>query len=71
MSLLTATACSKIKFPDARFEAQDLLGQLIYIAPKENVVIVKLCAWSEGVIEDMEFESYCLYEAFISTLADF
>ena len=70
MSLLTATACSEINFPDARFEAQDLLGQLIYVAPDGNVVIVKLSAWPEGVVEEMDFESYCLFEAVISTLAD-
>ena len=71
MSLLPATSCSKVKFRDARFEARDLLGQLIYIAPDENVVIVKLGAWPEGVVEEIEFESYCLFEAVISTLADF
>ena len=71
MSLLPATSCPKVKFPDAGFEAQDLLGQLIYIAPDENVVIVKLGAWLEGVVEEIEFESYCLFEAVISTLADF
>ena len=58
-------------FPDGRFEAQGLFGQLIYIAPDENVVIVKLSAWPEGVVEEMEFESYVFFEAVISALQDF
>ncbi len=58
-------------FPDGRFEAQGLFGQLIYIAPDENVVVVKLSAWPEGVVEEMEFESYVFFEAVINALKDF
>ena len=58
-------------FPDGRFEAQGLFGQLIYIAPDENVVIVKLSAWPEGVVEEMEFESYVFFEAVINALKEF
>lgn len=58
-------------FPDGRFEAQGLFGQLIYIAPDENVVVVKLSAWPEGVVEEMEFESYVFFEAVINALKNF
>ena len=58
-------------FPDGRFEAQGLFGQLIYIAPDQNIVIVKLSAWPEGVVDEMEFESYAFFEAAISALEDF
>ena len=58
-------------FPDGRFEAQGLFGQLIYIAPDQNVVIVKLSAWPEGVVDEMEFESYAFFEAAISALEGF
>jgi len=58
-------------FPDGRFEAQGLFGQLIYIAPDQDVVIVKLSAWPEGVVDEMEFESYAFFEAAISALEGF
>lgn len=58
-------------FPDGNFEAQGLFGQLLYIAPEENVVIVKLSAWPEGLVEEMEFESYAFFDAVVSTLKDF
>ena len=59
MSLPTALACCKVKFPDGRFKAQGLFGQLIDIAPDDNVVILKLSAWPEGAVAEMVFESYC------------
>ena len=58
-------------FPDGNFEAQGLFGQLLYIAPEENVIIVKLSAWPEGLVEEMEFESYAFFDAVVSALKDF
>lgn len=55
----------------ADLRPQGLFGQLIYIAPDQNIVIVKLSAWPEGVVDEMEFESYAFFEAAISALEGF
>jgi len=55
-------------FDNGRFEAQGVYGQLIYIAPRESVVIVKLSYWPEAWVEDMEFESYAFFAAVIDAL---
>jgi CubicO group peptidase (beta-lactamase class C family) len=57
-------------FPDGRFEGQGVYGQLIFIAPDEGVVIVKLSAWPEAWVDAMELESYAFFEAVIDALAD-
>ena len=55
-------------FPDGRFEAQGVYGQLIFVAPAERVVIVKLSYWPEAWVEALEAESYAFFEAAIDAL---
>jgi len=57
-------------FPDGNFEAQGIFGQLIFVAPAERVVIVKLSAWPEAWVDDMEFESYAFFDAVVDALRD-
>lgn len=57
-------------FPDGRFEGQGIYGQLIFVAPDEGVVIVKLSAWPEAWVDEMEFESYTFFDAVINALAE-
>jgi hypothetical protein len=58
-------------FPGGNFEAQGVYGQLIFVAPKDDVVIVKLSAWPEAWVDDLEAESYAFFEAVIAALADY
>ena len=55
-------------FDNGRFEAQGIFGQLVYVAPEENVVIVKLSHWPDAWVEDMEYESYVFFQAVIEAL---
>lgn len=55
-------------FPNGHFEAQGIYGQLVYIAPESDVVIVKLSYWPEPWVEEMEFESYAFFNAVIDAL---
>ncbi len=57
-------------FPNGHFEAQGIYGQLVYIAPKDNVVIVKLSHWPEPWVDDMELESYTFFNAVIEALKE-
>jgi len=45
------------------YSAQGVYGQLIYIVPEKNVVIVSLSAWPDIWNPDLEFESYAFFEA--------
>ena len=55
-------------FDNGRFEAQGVYGQLIYVVPAENVVVVKLSYWPEAWVDEMEYESYALFDAVIEAL---
>jgi hypothetical protein len=55
-------------FPNGHFEAQGIYGQLVYVAPEEGVVIVKLSYWPEPWIVEMELESYAFFNAVIDAL---
>lgn len=55
-------------FPNKRFEGQGVYGQLIYVAPEDGVVIIKLSAWPDAWVDEMELESYVFFEAVISAL---
>ena len=55
-------------FPNGRFEAQGIYGQFVYVAPQDDVVIVKLSYWPEPWVDDMEFESYAFFDAVIAAL---
>jgi CubicO group peptidase (beta-lactamase class C family) len=55
-------------FDNGRFEAQGIFGQLVYVAPEEKVVIVKLSHWPDAWVEDMEYESYAFFQAVIDAL---
>jgi CubicO group peptidase (beta-lactamase class C family) len=57
-------------FPDGRFEAQGIFGQLIFVAPDEGIVIVKLSIWPEPWVEEMELESYAFFNAVINALTE-
>ena len=52
-------------FPSGKFEAQGIYGQFIYVAPKDNLVIVKLSYWPEPWIVPMEIEGYAFFNAMI------
>ena len=54
--------------PSGHFEAQGIYGQFVYVAPDDNVVIVKLSYWPEPWVEEMEFESYAFFNAVIAAL---
>lgn len=56
-------------FPSGRFEAQGVFGQFVYVAPEEDVVIVKLSHWPEAWVDEMERESYAFFEAVVSAVA--
>ncbi len=51
-----------------RFEAQGVYGQLIYVAPEADVVIVKLSHWPEAWVPALEMESYAFFDAVIEAL---
>jgi len=53
---------------NGRFEAVGVYGQFIFVAPEENVVIVKLSYWPEAWVDDMEYESYAFFDAVIDAL---
>lgn len=55
-------------FEDGRFEAQGIYGQLIYVAPEDDVVIVKLSNWPDAWVDELEFESYAFFDAVIEAL---
>ena len=55
-------------FDNGRFEAVGVYGQFIYVAPEENVVIVKLSYWPEAWVEDMEYETYAFFDAVVDAL---
>lgn len=52
-------------FPSGKFEAQGIYGQFIYVAPKDDLVIVKLSYWSEPWSVPMEIEGYTFFNAVI------
>lgn len=54
--------------PNRRFEAQGVYGQLIYVAPEDDVVIVKLSYWPEAWVPALEMESYAFFDAVIDAL---
>ena len=54
--------------PNGHFEAQGIYGQLVYVAPEDAVVIVKLSYWPEPLVDSMEFESYAFFNAVIAAL---
>lgn len=54
--------------PNGRFEAQGVYGQLIYVAPADDVVIVKLSYWPEAWVPALEMESYAFFDAVIEAL---
>lgn len=54
--------------PNGHFEAQGIYGQLVYVAPEDDVVIVKLSYWPEPWVDSMEFESYAFFNAVIEAL---
>lgn len=55
-------------FENGRFEAEGIYGQLIYIAPEADVVIVKLSNWPDSWVDELEFESYAFFDAVVETL---
>jgi CubicO group peptidase (beta-lactamase class C family) len=56
--------------PNGHFEAQGVYGQLIYVAPEDDVVIVKLSYWPDAWVDAMEYESYTFFNAVIEALQD-
>jgi len=50
-------------FPNGRFEAQGVYGQMIYVAPDADVVIVKLSHWPEAWVDVLEKECYVFFDA--------
>jgi CubicO group peptidase (beta-lactamase class C family) len=57
-------------FDNGHFEAQGVYGQFIYVAPEEGVVIVKLSAWPDAWVDELEFEGYAFFAAVIDALDD-
>jgi CubicO group peptidase (beta-lactamase class C family) len=55
-------------FPNGRFEAQGIYGQFVYVAPQDDVVIVKLSYWPEPWVDEMELESYAFFDAVLAAL---
>ena len=55
-------------FENGRFEAEGIYGQLIYIAPEADVVIVKLSNWPDSWVDELEFESYAFFDAVVEAL---
>ncbi|MEZ5558014.1 MAG: serine hydrolase [Pseudomonadales bacterium] len=53
---------------DDRFEAQGVYGQLIFVAPREDVVIVKLSYWPDAWVTAHELESYAFFGAAIEAV---
>ncbi len=51
-----------------RFEAEGIYGQLIYVAPEADVVIVKLSNWPDPSVVELEFESYAFFDAAVEAL---
>ena len=54
--------------PNGHFQAEGIYGQFVYVAPDDNVVIVKLSYWPEPWVESMEFEGYAFFNAVIEAL---
>jgi CubicO group peptidase (beta-lactamase class C family) len=57
-------------FPNGRFEGQGVYGQFVYVAPEDDVVIIKLSYWPDAWVEELEYESYAFFEAAIAALND-
>jgi CubicO group peptidase (beta-lactamase class C family) len=55
-------------FPSGKFEAQGIYGQFIYVAPKDDVVIIKLSYWPQPWIVPLEIEAYAFFNAVIDAL---
>lgn len=55
-------------FPNGRFEAEGIYGQFVYIAPQDDVVIIKLSYWPEPWVDELEFESYAFFDAVVAAL---
>jgi len=55
-------------FPNGRFEAEGIYGQFVYVAPQDDIVIVKLSYWPEPWVDEMEFESYAFFDAVVAAL---
>ena len=55
-------------FPNGRFEGQGVYGQFIYVAPEDDVVIIKLSHWPDAWVDEAELESYAFFDAAIEAL---
>ncbi len=55
-------------FENGRFEAQGIYGQLMYVAPAQDVVIVLLSDWPEPWVDELEYRSYVFFDAVIEAL---
>jgi CubicO group peptidase (beta-lactamase class C family) len=55
-------------FPDGRYVAQGVYGQLFFIAPDAGVVVVKLSHWPDAWVPSIEMECYRFFEAVIDAL---
>ncbi|MFQ6003927.1 MAG: serine hydrolase domain-containing protein [Woeseia sp.] len=55
-------------FENGRFEAQGVYGQFVYVAPKDDVVIIKLSYWPDAWVDELESESYAFFDAVIDAL---
>lgn len=55
-------------FPGGRFEAQGIYGQFIFVAPEDDVVIVKLSYWPEPWVVPLEIEGYAFFNAVVEAL---
>jgi hypothetical protein len=50
--------------PDRAFEAQSINGQFLYVNPSKNLVIVMTNVWKDWWIDDLENETYAIFDAF-------
>ena len=55
-------------FPNGRYEGQGVYGQFVFVAPEEDVVIIKLSHWPDAWVDEMEMETYTFFEATIEAL---
>ena len=55
-------------FPNGHYEAEGVYGQFIYVAPEENVVIVKLSYWPDAWANELQYEGYAFFTAAIEAL---
>ena len=57
-------------FPDGRFEGQGVYGQFVFVAPEDDVVIIKLSYWPDAWVDELELETYTFFDAAISAVED-